>query len=68
MDAAASIITLFAFVLASTRAVYETISGISDGPEIVHRAAQNLRHASDLLSALENDGLDALPESFLEAI
>ena len=55
MDVTVSTITFITFALSSMKTIYESISGIREGPKIVGWAAQSLRHALDLLQSIQDE-------------
>ena len=68
MEATASIVALVAFAFSSTKAIYETVSGVRDGPQVVVRAAQSLQNALNLLETIKNEDQQYLPEHFRKTL
>ncbi|KAH6961929.1 hypothetical protein BKA56DRAFT_177476 [Ilyonectria sp. MPI-CAGE-AT-0026] len=53
MDVAASLIAFITIGIQSTKIIYDTLSAIKDGPEVVARAAKDIQRLSTILKSLE---------------
>lgn len=53
MDVAASLIAFITIGVQSTKIIYDTLSAIKDGPEVVARAAKDIQRLSIILKSLE---------------
>ena len=66
MDAAASVVGAVSFALASTKTIYNTISGIRHARDNTQRTAQSLKEMEELLEQV--NGLDACKDSDLISV
>lgn len=68
MDSAGSLVALIGFALSSTKTIYDTVSGIRQGPRVVNEAAQSPQNALNPLESIKADDFAGLPADLEETL